>query len=105
MSSPTDRLRGLRSRKDVADLLGVKYSTLTWALYKLDEPQQYAEFTINKKSGGTRTIHAPRKPILALQYPLARLLAEVYQPRRCVHGFVQDRSIVTNAREHSRKRH
>ena len=55
---------------------------------------------IPKKSGGTRTILAPKDPVLGWQRALLPFLNELYVPRDPAHGFVASRSIVTNATEH-----
>jgi RNA-directed DNA polymerase len=74
--------------------------------YGLPPGARYREFTIPKKSGGTRRICAPRIALLKLQRDILRLLQHDYRPRAHVHGFVSghQRSIVSNARQHVRKR-
>ncbi|MFN8683594.1 reverse transcriptase domain-containing protein [Paracoccus sp. P2] len=74
--------------------------------YGLAPGARYKEFTIPKKSGGTRRICAPRIALLRLQRDVLRLLENDYRPRAHVHGFVggHQRSIVSNARQHIGKR-
>lgn len=74
--------------------------------YGLAPGSRYKEFTIPKKSGGTRRICAPRIALLELQRDILRLLESDYRPRSHVHGFVggHQRSIVSNARQHVGKR-
>ena len=74
--------------------------------YGLPAGARYREFTIPKRSGGTRRICAPRKALLNLQRDMLRLIEPDYQPRTHVHGFVsgRQRSIVSNARQHVGKR-
>lgn len=74
--------------------------------YGLAPGARYKEFTIPKKSGGTRRICAPRIALLELQRDILRLLEGDYRPRAHVHGFVggHQRSIVSNARQHVGKR-
>jgi retron-type reverse transcriptase len=74
--------------------------------YGLAPGARYKEFTIPKKSGGTRRICAPRIALLELQRDILRLLEGDYRPRAHVHGFVggRQRSIVSNARQHVGKR-
>lgn len=74
--------------------------------YGLAPGARYKEFTIPKKSGGTRRICAPRIALLGLQRDILRLLESDYRPRAHVHGFVggHQRSIVSNARQHVDKR-
>ena len=94
------RFESLRSRADVAKLLAVPTSFLTWVLYRKGVDSFYRHWEIAKKGGGTRTITAPMSSVYVLQSRLNRALQSVYTPKPCVHGFVRDRSVVTNAREH-----
>jgi len=89
----------------VADYLGVELRKLTFWIWVLDEHKRYYEFAIDRRTGGTpRTIRAPIKPIKDLQQDLLPLLAEAYQPRVHVHGFVRGRSSITNGRVHRNQR-
>lgn len=74
--------------------------------YGLARGAKYREFTIPKRSGGTRRICAPRIALLNLQRDILRLIEADYRPRAHVHGFVsgRQRSIVSNARQHVGKR-
>lgn len=67
---------------------------------KSKDVQTYTAFTIKKKSGKTRTIHAPIKGLKELQKCLNIVLRAVYTPHKSAYGFVQDKSIVDNARNH-----
>src|SRR5690606_10191540 len=60
-------------------------------------------FQIEKKSGGKRQICAPREPLKSIQLRLKHALINIYKNKSCVHGFIQQRSIVTNARQHISK--
>src|SRR6266568_2538034 len=96
--------RALLSPADIADLLEVPYYYLVRILYLSPHRYQYDDFTIPKRSGGTRLICAPPPAILALQTKLNRILRLVYKPRASTHGFVENRSILTNAQSHTSKR-
>ena len=98
------RFLALKSPADIARLLDIPPSTLTYHLYVLRPQSRYAEFKVAKKRGGTRTILAPVSALKIVQRKLAQALSSVYDPRAPVHGFRQDRSIVTNSRAHTRKR-
>lgn len=89
----------LRRFGDIARLLEVNWQTLG---YYLKKPNNYKQFTLTKKSGGIRTIHAPITPLKILQRKLAQVLQAVYRGRSPSHGFCTDKSIVTNARQHVR---
>ena len=79
---------------------------MVYIAYGLTPAARYKEFTIPKKSGGTRRICAPRIALLKLQRDILCLLEGDYRPRAHVHGFVgrHQRSIVSNARQHVGKR-
>lgn len=79
---------------------------ITYIAYKLPPASKFREFTIPKRSGGTRNIQAPRVALLNLQKSIKPLLERDYRPRINVHGFVagQDRSIVSNAEQHVQKK-
>ena len=91
-----------KTRRDVAVALNITYSRLTWQLYK--DPKKYITFHIPKKSGGTRRIHAPTPVLKKTQRKLQGLLESIYKPRPSVHGFVSNRSILSNAKHHCRKK-
>lgn len=61
---------------------------------------QYQEFTIAKKSGGTRTIYAPKKGLKAVQRSIAFVFQCIFEPHKSTMGFTKDRSIVHNAQLH-----
>jgi retron-type reverse transcriptase len=65
--------------------------------------RQYIQFTIPKKSGEEREICAPKKQLKYLQKNLAVILSWYYKPNIHCQGFVQGRSIVTNAEIHTNK--
>ena len=106
-------LKTITSKPELAALLGIKASMLTYTLYKLDPDSLYQTFTIPKKSGGTRTILAPENRLKTIQSCLSILLLDCideinkehkrkdanYQPSLS-HGFVRKRSIITNAMIH-----
>ncbi|MBC8031254.1 MAG: trypsin-like peptidase domain-containing protein [Pyrinomonadaceae bacterium] len=95
----------LRSRSDVASLLGVTDRALRYRLYGLPIPSQYVVFEIRKKSGGLRSIAAPIPPLKILQRRLRKILECVYEPKDVVHGFTVERSIKTNATRHEKSKH
>jgi len=103
-AATNQRLGHLQTRGDVAAALSVSEKYLTFILYGPTTKRTYRRFVIPKKSGGTRTISAPRKELRALQDRLKAILDAVYRPRPFVHGFIRDRSALTNALPHIRKR-
>ena len=99
------KIDSLRTRSDVANLLEIKSIFLHTILYGIKERRNYSTFEIQKKSKKTRIINKPPKNIAILQSKLNHALSLVYKPKKCVHGFVRKKSIVTNAKNHCRKRH
>ncbi|WP_299385807.1 reverse transcriptase domain-containing protein [uncultured Lacinutrix sp.] len=63
----------------------------------------YTSFEIKKKSGKTRTIHAPNKGLKELQKCLNIILSLVYTPHTSAFGFVKGKSIIDNAKKHTNK--
>ena len=66
---------------------------------------RYNTFTIQKKTGGERVIHAPIKGLKILQKIIAFILQCVFEPHKCSYGFIPNKSIVDNAKSHSNKRY
>jgi len=62
--------------------------------------QRYQTFSIKKKSGGTRTIHAPVTGLKYILYSLNIILQCVHEPHKAAIGFVPNKSIMDNAKPH-----
>lgn len=60
----------------------------------------YVEFNIPKKTGGTRSIYAPVRPLKEVQRALCAMLQALFQPSEAAMGFVAGRSVASNARRH-----
>ncbi|MFW6156680.1 MAG: reverse transcriptase family protein, partial [Armatimonadota bacterium] len=61
---------------------------------------RYRSFDIPKRSGGRRTILAPDDRLKEVQRRILHRVLHGLRAHRCVHGFEEGRSIVTNARPH-----
>lgn len=96
-------LREAQDRREALEALGFTLQKFTYYLYNLKE-KAYRTNTIVKKRGGNRTISAPLRGLKNMQRKVADLLSEPYLPKRCVHGFVSKRGIITNASVHTGKR-
>jgi RNA-directed DNA polymerase len=83
--------------------LEVPYPFLTYILYWGKKNYPYRTFSIAKRSGALREIEAPANSVSILQSKLNQILQIVYRRRPAAHGFVTDRSIVTNALNHTGK--
>jgi RNA-directed DNA polymerase len=62
--------------------------------------KRYQQFSIKKKSGADRTIHAPVKGLKSILRSFNFILQCLYEPHKSVTGFVLEKSIVDNARKH-----
>ena len=95
----------LKTPRDIARLLNVRYDRLVYHIYKVPLENRYTTFEIPKKSGGTRTISAPITAIKLIQRKLNQVLQAVYEPKPSVHGFTPGKNIVTNAKPHVKRRY
>lgn len=92
-----DTFAKLKSFDDVARLVEVKATTLSYYLHKKGN---YKQFELEKRTGGKRIIHVPVTPIKMIQRKLNQVLQAVYRGRSPAHGFARGKSIVTNASRH-----
>ena len=106
------RLKATTSRRDLARLLDYRPKTVSYILYKQPVASRYTTFQIPKRNGGSRTIKAPINKLKVLQRKLSDLLQDCVdeintvknRKDRTAHGFKRERSIITNARQHRRRR-
>lgn len=97
----------ISTRQELADALNMRLKSLSYVLYKLDPQSLYTIFSISKKSGGKREITAPKKPLANIQSKIANVL--MLQPEnsalrsKASHGFIKNKSILTNATVHRNK--
>ena len=110
------RLQALKQTKDLtefAKLLGFTPKGLSFVLYKTPNEKKYRAFEIPKKSGGSRTIKAPEAQLELLQSRLAGLLSDCIDEIaksdkryfKASHGFRKNRTIVSNASAHRKRRY
>lgn len=86
--------------EDAAAFLGVDHGQMIFWLYRAPDAQRYRAFEIPKRSGGMRLIHAPLGLVRDMQEKLAPILQARYEAHPSAHGFIQARSILTNAKGH-----
>lgn len=99
-----NKFYALQTPRDIADLLEVDYGRLVYHLYVVPREAKYTSFKIKKRNGHEREIHAPATALKIIQRKLAYVLQQVYEPKAPTHGFVEEKSILTNARMHCRRR-
>jgi len=101
------KLQECQSAQDLAEALDTSYKKIAYFYYDVDYSKKsyYENFEIPKKNGGNRIIKAPVARLKNLQKKLSLLLDEMFVPHSCAHGFIKEKSIVTNAKKHSRKKY
>lgn len=65
----------------------------------------YRQFKIPKRTGGSRTIHAPYPSLCECQRWILDEILYKTKISRAAHGFVKGKSILTNSKEHTGKDH
>jgi RNA-directed DNA polymerase len=106
------QLKAATALTDVALLLGFQPAGLSYVLYKKSPAAKYSTFEIPKRFGGTRKISAPTDDLKLLQRRLADVLQNCAAEINAInnfrdqfsHGFKRERSIITNAAKHRRRR-
>jgi RNA-directed DNA polymerase len=106
-------LRGASTLHHVATLLQFQPKALAYILYKKPPLTKYSSFDVPKRGGGVRKINVPSPELMLLQRHLSDLLqnciGEINTARKSkdqlAHGFKRDRSIMTNAAKHQKRRY
>jgi RNA-directed DNA polymerase len=78
----------------------IKLKTLTYYANPDHCKNRYKTFTIKKKSGAERSIHAPVKGLKVVLRSLNFILQCLHEPHEAATGFVLEKSIVDNAKKH-----
>ena len=94
----------VETKRQLANVLNVKYKDLAYNLYKLSDDEKYIEFRIKKRGKGDRLIIAPNSGIKFIQKNLSEILLEIYPDKNCVHGYVKGKGIRSNALIHVKKK-
>ena len=94
----------MKTRGDVARLLGIREISLRYFLYKKRPENMYYTFSVAKKDGTRREIASPDKPLKKIQQKLAQVLNDVYEPKVCAYGFIPEKSIIDNAAQHTKRK-
>ena len=93
----------IKNIDDICKSLDISQKQLKYILYK--RKNNYKSFKVNKKNGSYRIIKAPYEDLKYIQRKLLELLYEMYDFKECQHGFVKNKSIVTNANMHIKAKH
>ncbi|HPR40328.1 MAG TPA: serine protease, partial [Oscillospiraceae bacterium] len=78
-----DQFLAMKTREDVAAILGIKEKSLRYFLFKKRPENMYHTFEIPKKNGKSRKISAPCKELKEIQKKLAHVLTFIYEPKVC----------------------
>jgi RNA-directed DNA polymerase len=70
-------------------------------LSRLREASAYAQYTRRVRSD--RVLHIPPPDLMTVQRIIAQRIGSMVDPHPAAHGYVADRSIISNARCHTRK--
>ncbi|MFX1258785.1 MAG: reverse transcriptase family protein [Promethearchaeota archaeon] len=94
----------LENPDDLASFLNIDYYTLKkfCIIEEVQSPYefQYRRFSIKKKSGGKRTILAPKKELRTIQDKINENILKKIEPSEFAHGFRANHSIVSHAKVH-----
>ncbi len=82
------------------DCVPVRLKAVTYYANPQFCKNRYCMFTIKKKSGGDRIIHAPVIGLKSILRPLNFILQCMYEPHKAATGFVLNKSITDNAKKH-----
>ena len=91
------------SLTELAESMSLDLATLRYLLYqrKVSKNTHYYTFEIPKKSGGKRKISAPKGKMKNLQLWVLENILNQIPLGEFAHGFVPQRSILTNAQPHT----
>ena len=110
--------RRMKSKQDLLELLNycklliygkhcfpISLSQLTYHASQNLNPKKYHKFSIKKSDGSERVINAPNAGLKCIQRCLNLIFQIIYEPSPSANGFVNGRSIVTNATSHAGHRY
>jgi len=100
---PPKKLTEIQTAQQLAHLLNVDYQKFIYHVWRVPSDKRYVEFSIPKRTGGSRVISVPATHLKTIQSNLRVLLDEIYLAQKPVHGFYKGRSILTNATPHVRR--
>jgi RNA-directed DNA polymerase len=83
---------------NLSDRIGIKWLVLSEMLNNIDK--EYKKAFISKKKGGKRFLSIPSDRLRYCQEFILRQILEHREVNDCAHGFVNDKTIFTNAKQH-----
>jgi hypothetical protein len=103
MPITSEPLPVLAKTDDLLELLDISEPTLL-ALCKTPEAH-YRSFNIPKRKGGFRRIDSPQPTLQEIQSAIAEQILKKVVVNAAAHGFINGRSIISNAGSHRQGRH
>jgi RNA-directed DNA polymerase len=93
----------LNTPMDLARVLDLSIPRLRWLAFHTEVASRihYVQFSVPKKSGGTRTLSAPHRILGESQRWVFEEIISKLPAENAAHGFLSGRSILTNAQRHS----
>ncbi|AMP97879.1 hypothetical protein AY601_0940 [Pedobacter cryoconitis] len=99
-----ERFLQLNSIKELSTFLNLRISALEYFLFYAPDEKKYRIFKIQKRNGNLRSISTPTERLKEIQQILQIIFQYLYAGKPSVHGFVQNKSIITNAKLHINKK-
>jgi len=92
----------LSTPSEIATALQITIPRLRWLAYHAEAStvSHYIQFIVPKKSGGERILSAPHKQLATAQRWIFENILSKLPSHDAAHGFVKQRSILTNAQPH-----
>lgn len=98
-----EQIASFSSDRDFVSYLGFNYAWFVENVYSKKNTEKYRVFFIPKKSGDQRKITSPNNDLKEIQSRLHAVLTTIYKPKASTQGFIEARSILTNADRHSQR--
>ena len=90
---------------DLARFWGLRPAQISYYAFHVDKKRAYTSFVVPRRNGRERRIEAPVRTLKYIQRLIHESLSRVYGPHPAAHGFLLERSIVTNAQNHLARRY
>lgn len=97
--------RSLKTWQDLAEFWGVPPKQIAYYSFHADKAGLYSSFPLARKYGGHRKIEVPSATLRYLQRLVHESLSRIYRPHQAVHGFVEGKSVLSNAECHLSSRY
>lgn len=88
----------------LCEYLETTKASLFKCAYATVKSDSYHSFTIEQRNGKSRRIDQPINQTKYIHDKIRDLFTENYKAKRCVHGYVKGKSIISNAKPHVGKR-